>query len=124
MTNEIPVVVNVPQTKKKGKGWIVIIVLIALFIVAWILIRPGVFTVQPIGAIPNGVTFIYYSRSSAMPFFASPDGICLKIQGSVSLLCRSLALGAASPLTDRVIIRLPYIREAYLLSTGGQEFDR
>jgi hypothetical protein len=124
MTNEIQATEIVPQQKKKGKGWIVIIVIIALFATAWVLIRPGVFTIQPIGALPDGITFIYHSRGSQMPFFSSPDSLCLQMQGSVSLLCRGMALSAASNLTERIILRLPYSHWAYLQSTGGQEFDR
>jgi hypothetical protein len=88
-------------------------------------IRPGVFTVQPISAIPEGGTVIYHSRGYDMPLFASADGLCLKLQGSVSLLCRMAAMGGAAPaLTERVIVRLPYSRIAYLLSTNGQEFEK
>lgn len=112
---------NTPQKKKKGKGCLL---LIALLILLWVLVRPGVFSVQPIGAIPDGVTFIYHSRGSAMPFFSSPDGLCLLIQGNVSLLCRMTTLASASDLTDRIILRLPYIHWTYLRSTGGLEFDR
>jgi hypothetical protein len=123
MTNEVQIE-NVPKQKKKGKGCVFFIVIIALLIIAWVIIRPGVFSVQPIGGLPDGVTFIYYSRSSEMPFFSSPDGLCLQMQGNVNLLCRGVALASASNLTDRMIIKLPYIRWAYLQSTGGQEFDR
>jgi hypothetical protein len=111
--------------KKRGCGCLSVLAVALLAIVAaWFLVRPGVFTVQPIGAIPEGVTFIYHSRSPEMPFFSSPDGLCLEIQGSVSLLCRGAALAGASDLTDRIIIKLPYSHWAYLLSTGGLEFDR
>jgi hypothetical protein len=124
MTNEAIGKENAPQQKKKGKGWVFIIFIIVLFVITWGLIRPGVFSIQPIGALPDGITFIYYSRSSEMSFFSSPDGLCIQMQGGVSLLCRMTALSAASDLTNRIIIRLPYSRWAYLQSTGGLEFDR
>ena len=92
--------------------------------IAWFIIQPGVFTIQPIGALPDGVTFIYHSRNPEMPFFSSPDGLCLQTQGSVTLLCRAAAISATSKLGDRIIIKLPYIRWAYLQSTGGREFER
>ena len=101
-----------------------VIGLIILLVFAWIMVRPGVFTIQPIGAVPDGITVIYHSRGSEMPFFSSPDGLCLKTQGSVSLLCRMAALSAVSELTDRIFIKLPYSHWAYLQSTGGKEFDR
>lgn len=112
------------ERSRSGRRFAVIALVVVVFIVAWFLIRPGVFTVQPIGALPEGVTFIYHSRNSEMPFFSSPDGLCLKIQGSVTLLCRTTALSAVDELTDRIVIRLPYSRWAYLQSTGGREFEQ
>jgi hypothetical protein len=125
MTNETVVEPTVEQNAPKRRKEIYIaIVVIVIIALAWILIRPGVFTIQPIGAIPEGVTIIYHSRSSEMPFFSSPDSLCLQTQGSVSLLCRMAALSASTDLTDRIILRLPYSRWAYLQSTGGLEFDK
>jgi hypothetical protein len=117
--------IDTTSEKVKGKRRVrTAIILVFIFIFLWLLIRPGVFTVQPIGALPEGVTFIYHSRSSEMPFFSSPDGLCLLMQGSVNLLCRGVALSAMEELTDRILIKLPYSRWAYLRSTGGIEFDR
>lgn len=113
-----PTVTTNPTKSHKG-----IYISIAIIVLAWMLIRPGVFTIQPIGAIPDGVTIVYHSRSSEMPFFSSPDGLCLELNGGVSLLCRIAALNASTDLTDRIIFRLPYSRWAYLQSTGGLEFD-
>lgn len=114
-----------PLPNRRNRGCLVLSAFLILALgVAWFLLRPGVFTVQPIGALPDGVTFIYHSRNPDMPFFSSPDGLCLEMQGSVSLLCRGTALSASSELTDRMLIKLPYIRWAYLRSTGGREFDR
>lgn len=70
-----------PTRSKKRR--ITIFGILGLVIVIWILVRPGVFTVQPIGALPGGITVIYHSRNNEMPFFSSPDGLCLEIQGSV-----------------------------------------
>jgi hypothetical protein len=93
------------------------------FASAWWIISPGVFTVQPIGAAPEGLTFLYYGRGPDMPLFASPDGLCLKLDRGVSIWCRATAIAGVAPLTERIIVRLPYSRFAYLLSTGGHEFD-
>jgi hypothetical protein len=82
-----------------------------------------VYTVQPIGALPDGATIIMW-RGANQPFFDSPDAACLRVQGGVSLLCRGIALGAESPAIQHHILVLPYMQWAYLLSTGGQEFDR
>lgn len=111
--------------RRTGRGCLVALTIVLLVIVAlWFAVRPGVFTIQPIGAVPEGITFIYHSRGTDMPFFSSPDGLCLEIQGSVSLLCRGIALRSAADLTDRIIVRLPYSRWAYLQSTGGLEFEQ
>lgn len=81
----------------------------------------GFYTVQPIGALPDGATAIVW-RASGEPFFNSPDALCIERMGGVSLLCRGMAMGQAP--TDRLILRLPYQRWAYLRSTDGQEFGR
>ncbi len=111
-------------SRNRRKEIYIAIALILIIVFAWILIRPGVFTIQPIGAIPEGITIIYHSRNPEMPFFSSPDGLCLQIQGSVSLLCRLAALSAVEEISDRIILRLPYSHWAYLQSTGGLEFEK
>jgi hypothetical protein len=80
----------------------------------------GVYSVQPIGAIPEGGLVIVW-RASGEQFFNSADALCLKVQGGVSLLCRGLAFERAP--TNRIILRLPYQHWAYLLSTGGLTFE-
>ena len=81
----------------------------------------GFYSVQPIGALPDGVTAFVW-RTSKEPFFNSPDRLCFEKLGGVSLLCRGMAMGQAP--TDRIIMRLPYQEWAYSASTGGREFDR
>ena len=112
-----------PNKKRSSRYIPILTSLVVIIFAGWFLVRPGVFTIQPIGAVPEGVTFIYHSRGPDIPFFASPDGLCLKMQGSVSLFCRSAALSGSAELADRIIIRLPYNHWAYLQSTGGMEFD-
>lgn len=111
-------------TRKQRKDIYFAVGVIIILVLGWMMVQPGVFVIQPIGAIPDGVTLVYYSRNPEMAFFSSPDGLCLKMQNSVSILCRMAALSAASGLTDRVIMRLPYSEWAYLQSTGGRMFDR
>jgi hypothetical protein len=79
----------------------------------------GFYTVQPIGALPEGRTLIVW-RKSGEPFFNSPDAECLRTMGGVSLLCRAMAVGKGP--IDRIIVRLPYMEWAYRASTGGREF--
>lgn len=81
----------------------------------------GFYSIQPIGAVPEGATAIVW-RNDGEPFFNSADGLCLDRLGSVSLMCRAMAAGQAP--TDRIVMRLPYQRWAYLQSTDGREFDR
>lgn len=114
-----------PQsTPKRRKGRYLFLIIAVIFIIAWFALRPGVFTIQPIGALPDGITVVYLFRNPEMSFFSSPDGLCLDINGSVTLLCRMAALSAVDELADRIILRLPYSHWAYLQSTGGLEFDQ
>lgn len=104
--------------KRKSHRWVLL--LIAAFSVCFYMFC-GVYTVQPMGAVPDGGTIIVW-RENGEPFFNSADGACLERTGSVSLLCRMVALGQGP--IDRKIMRLPYQRWAYLQSTDGSEFDR
>jgi hypothetical protein len=81
----------------------------------------GFYTIQPIGALPEGRTLVVW-RQAGEPFFNSPDATCLARTGSVSLLCRAIAVGDAP--VDRILLRLPYLEWAYEASTGGARFDR
>ncbi len=81
----------------------------------------GLYTVQPIGALPEGATAVVW-RNSGEPFFNSADALCLERTGGVSLMCRGMSMAQAP--TDRSILRLPYLHFAYTMSTGGQEFEK
>lgn len=108
--------------KKKSKLPLIFLITILILVVLFLIVRPGVFTIQPIGALPEGITVVYHSRSSEMPFFSSPDGLCLESMGGVSLLCRGAALASMEVLSERIVFRFPYSHWAYLKSTGGLEF--
>jgi hypothetical protein len=120
--DEITQVVTPEKKKKNSFGLFLLIIII--FVLVWIFVRPGVYTIQPIGMLPDGVTVIYYGRGAEMPFFSSPDGLCLQELGEVSLLCRMSAMAGSTELTERIILRLPYSHWAYLQSTGGLEFEK
>jgi len=97
--------------------------LVVLAIVARLTL--GFFVVQPIGAVPDGATIVYWRVGLALPFVESADGVSLRATGSVNLLGRGLILAQmVEQLDDRRIMNLPYSRTLYLLSTDGQEFDR
>ena len=85
----------------------------------------GFFVVQPIGAIPEGVTVFYWRVGLDLPFIASADGILLKKTGSVNLLTRAITIGKLSEVVKpRSIVRLPYSQQLYLYSTDGKEFSK
>ena len=108
------------RRRRTSRWWLWTIGFIILF-VALFRVFCGFYTIQPIGALPEGRTVVVW-RKAGEPFFNSPDALCLERVGSVSLLCRGMAMSEA-PL-DRIILRLPYWEWAYLQSTGGREFSR
>jgi hypothetical protein len=110
---------NTEEHQKKNYGIAIAIGLLVL----WVIFRPGVFTIRPNSTLPEGITIVYTTRSPGIPFFASPEGLCLVIEGEVTSNCRATALAAAKDLDDRTIFKLPYNQWAYLQSTGGLEFD-
>lgn len=112
------------KSRKKSGCLIALLALLLLTAAIWLLVRPGVFTIQPIGALPEGRTVIYHSRGPQIPLFSSPDGMCLDLQDSVTLMCRMAALSAVEEIADRIIVRLPYSEFAYLISTSGTTFDQ
>jgi len=98
--------------------------LLLLPVLAGLIFRVGVFVVQPIGAVPDGVTIVYVGRGEKLNFIDSADGVCLRAQDGVNLLCRVAVLGGfMKEYENAIIVRLPYSKWAYRRSTGGQEFD-
>jgi hypothetical protein len=101
--------------------------LIGIFVVGiFFRIFCGIFVIQPIGAIPEGATIVYW-RSGInlnLDFISSPDGILEKSGAGVSLLGRVVILGkVAEPIKKREIFRLNYSEALYLLSTGGKKYE-
>jgi len=82
----------------------------------------GFYSVQPIGAIPQGLTAIV-RRSGDEPFFNSPDATSIRRTGGLSLLTRMAAI-ASGPLKERLVLKLPYMDWAYLASTDGKKFNK
>lgn len=81
-----------------------------------------IFVIPPIGALPEGKTIII-TRFNQTDFIDSPDGMCNRIQGGVSLLCRGMVMGAVIE-KSTILLRLPYSSWLYGISTGGKEYDR
>jgi len=85
----------------------------------------GVFVVQPIGAIPEGVTIVYWRHGLNLPFISSPDGILENSGLGVSLLGRGMVLGTlADPILERELFRVRYSETLYTWSTGGWKYER
>jgi hypothetical protein len=81
-----------------------------------------IFVVPPIGALPDGRTIII-GRLNKTEFIDSPDAMCERIQGGVSLLCRGMTLGAVASKAT-IFLRLPYSEWLYVISTSGKTYQR
>lgn len=81
-----------------------------------------VFVIPPIGMVPEGKTIII-PRQSNTQFIDSPDGMCERMNGGVSLLCRGIAIAAVGK-DVTILARLPYSSTLYSISTGGKSYDR
>jgi hypothetical protein len=81
-----------------------------------------IFVVPPIGALPEGRTVVI-TRLNKTEFIDSPDAMCERIQGGVSLLCRGMAMGAVIDKAT-ILARLPFSSWLYDISTGGKHYDR
>lgn len=80
-----------------------------------------IFVVPPIGALPEGRTVIILKLNKT-EFIDSPDAMCERIQGGVSLVCRGVILGAVAE-KSTILMRLPYSSLLYEISTGGKTYE-
>jgi len=78
------------------------------------------FVVQPIGAIPNGKTLVVL-RMNKTNLIDSADAMCYRTMGSVNLLCRGMMMAAVVN-KGTILLRLPYSRFLYEISTGGKVY--
>lgn len=84
----------------------------------------GIFVIQPIGAIPEGATIVYWRSGLNLPFIASADGLLDESGAGVSLLGRGMFLASlAEPIKEREIFRLGYSETIYLWSTNGKQYE-
>ena len=94
-------------------------------LLAFIYIWFGVFAIQPIGAIPDGVSIVYKRFGTNMEFIESPDGLSKRASGGVSVMGRLVAMGAfMKNFEDKIYFRMPYFKFIYLISTGGSEYEK
>jgi len=105
--------------KRKGITLSLIVVAV-LVVVAYTQLT--LFVVPPIGAVPEGKTVVIL-RLNKTNFIDSPDALCERIQGGVSLLCRGVMMGGVLE-KSKIIMRLPYNESLYLISTDGKTYSR
>ena len=105
--------------KRKGITLSLIVVAV-LVVVAYTQLT--LFVVPPIGAVPEGKTVVIL-RLNKTNFIDSPDALCERIQGGVSLLCRGVIMGRVLE-KSKIIMRLPYSESLYLTSTNGKTYSR
>ena len=90
-------------------------ILIATFIVMYTQLT--IIVVPPIESLPGGMTIVL-PRLSKTNFIDSPDAMCARNAGQVSLLCRATTLGAVAA-KARIVARMPYDETLYRISTHG-----
>lgn len=78
-----------------------------------------VFVIQPIGAVPEGVTAIVVNIRG-LNFIDSPDAFCAR-QGQPNLLCRGMTAARVAA-QGKIILRLPYNQTLYDL-TGAPDYS-
>jgi hypothetical protein len=109
-----------PTTPKKNKIQYFLLFILVLIAIGFLL-RPGVFTIQPVDAIPEGTTIVYILRDAQTPFYTSLHPECFYSPTSVSLICNAMVKTALNDLSSRIILRLPYNHTAYLKGSNGIE---
>jgi len=77
--------------------------------------------IQPIGALPDGVAAIVAGLSN-VNLLDSPDAICNRHEGEVSLLCRGREAAAIAQ-KGKILLRLPYSETLFRL-TGAPDVGR
>jgi len=105
----------------------VVFLLIILLILATVIFRTccGIFVIQPIGALPEGKTLIYWRAGLDYTFITSADGILEKSGAGVSLLGRSIMLSRViNEIDGRIIFKIKYYERLYLKSTNGIKYEK
>src|SRR6056297_1847504 len=109
--------------QKKSKLPVVLLVLAVILFLLFF--TTGFFVIQPIGAVPDGVTIWYFRAGLNLGFIESADGLLLDGSGEVSLFGRAAMIGKVVELIEnKTIARLPYSKAIYRISTGGIEFEQ
>lgn len=109
------------STPPKKNKFLFFVLFILVLIAIGFLLRPGVYTIQPVDAIPEGTTIVYILRDTQTPFYTSLHPECFYSPTSVSLICNAMVKTALTDLSGRIILRLPYNHSAYLKGSNGIE---
>lgn len=105
----------------KKKGTVLSLITLAVIVVI-AYTQLTLFVIPPIGALPEGKTVVIL-RLNKTNFIDSPDALCERIQGGVSLLCRGVMMSGVIE-KSKIIMRLPYSETLYLMSTNGKTYSR
>lgn len=109
-----------PASPKKNKILYLVLFILVLVAVGFLL-RPGVYTIQPTNAVPDGMTIVYVLRDAEVPFYTSLHPECAFSPTNISLMCTATLRSALEDLSGRILLRLPYNHTAYLKGSGGVE---
>lgn len=90
-----------------GKG--IILLLLIMFGGMWLILRPGVFIVEPTSSMPEGTTLIYLNKQANVPVLRSTGSMCIASFGSASASCREQMLQDQAGLFQRSLVELPYM---------------
>lgn len=94
--------------------WIWLLLAAAALVFAVWIAGVRIIVIQPIGALPNGVTAIVAGLSN-VNLLDSPDAICNRHEGGVSLLCRGREAAAIAE-KGTILLRLPYSKTLYRMT--------
>lgn len=100
------------------RSFIISVALILSLFAAYM--KCGIYSVPPTVSTAKGYTAIVW-RTPDEPLFNSPDAAALRKGEKVSLLTRGFAL-ANEPAKGRIILTLPYMEWAYLVSTDKKKY--
>jgi hypothetical protein len=98
-------------TERRGMKKMIVATLLPLLGFSTLAARLELFSIQPLGAVPKGLTLLVW-RHAGEPFFYSLDGSCERSEGAVSV---------AAPI-ERIVARLPYLDWAYRASVTRKTY--
>ena len=104
------------------KKIIIIAIAIIVSVTAFGATQITLFVIPPIGAIPEGKILVIHKLEKTK-FIDSPDAMCERLQGGVSLLCRGMSIAAITN-NGEIVAQLPYSNFLYEISTGGNQYER